>query len=80
MFADVNANLSLHNAALLCEGLGLGCFYAGYVTGACDRDTKIQKLLRIPDSHKIYAALAFGDPEYRFKQWIARNPPKITWI
>ena len=78
--ADVNANLALHNAALMCEGLGVGCFYAGYVTAACDRDTRIQKLLQIPDSHKIYAALAFGDPKYRFKQWMERNPPKMTWI
>ena len=80
MFADVNAQLSIHNAALMCEGLGLGCFYAGYVIGSCGRDARIQKLLSIPDSHKIYAALAFGIPKYRFKQWMERNPPKITWI
>jgi nitroreductase/NAD-dependent dihydropyrimidine dehydrogenase PreA subunit len=80
MFDDENAQLSLHNAALMCEGLGLGCFYAGSVSSTCRRDARIPKLLSIPDSHKVYAALAFGIPKYRFKQWMERSPPKVTWV
>ncbi|MGZ4908249.1 MAG: hypothetical protein ACXV5F_06310 [Halobacteriota archaeon] len=44
------------------------------------RHARIPKLLSIPDSRKVYAALAFGIPKYQFKRWMERNPPKITLI
>jgi len=38
VFSSVNANLALQNASLIAEGLGLGSFYGGFVTAACERD------------------------------------------
>ena len=80
IFAGVNANLSLQNATLVSETLGLGSFYTGYVVAACDRDNRIPGLLRLPKEHKIYGGLALGYPKYRYKNWIERRPPRIRWI
>jgi nitroreductase/NAD-dependent dihydropyrimidine dehydrogenase PreA subunit len=78
--AEVNANLALHNAALMSAGLGLGSFYAGYITGASSRTENIVKLLNIPDDHEIHAVLAIGYPKYLFKYWMDKKSPVIKWI
>ena len=78
--AEVNANLALHNAALMGAGLGLGSFYAGYITGASNRTDYIRNLLNIPNDHQIYAVLAVGYPKYSFKQWMDKKQPLIKWI
>lgn len=79
-FARVNANLALHNAAMAAETLGLGCFYSGFVVLASDRSDKIAKLVSLPDTHKIYGALAMGHPRLKFSKWPERNPAKVTWV
>jgi nitroreductase/NAD-dependent dihydropyrimidine dehydrogenase PreA subunit len=79
-FANVNANLSLHNAALAAETVGLGCFYAGFVILAGERDDRIAKLVSLPKTHMIYGALAMGHPSLKFKKWPERNQAKITWV
>ena len=79
-FAGVNANLALHNAALAAETVGLGCFYAGFVIHASERDKRIAKLVSLPKTHKIYGALAMGYPRLKFKKWPDRNPAKLTWV
>jgi nitroreductase/NAD-dependent dihydropyrimidine dehydrogenase PreA subunit len=79
-FMGVNANLALHNASLAAETLGLGCFYAGFVVIACGRDKSIPRLISLPDTHKVYGALAVGYPRLKFKKWPERNPAKVTWL
>jgi nitroreductase/NAD-dependent dihydropyrimidine dehydrogenase PreA subunit len=79
-YASVNANLALHNAALAAETVGLGCFYAGFVVHAGERDDRITKLISLPETHMIYGALAMGYPRVKFKKWPERNPAKITWV
>ena len=79
-FAKVNANLALHNAALAAETVGLGCFYAGFVVLASDREDSIARLVSLPETHKIYGALAMGYPRLKFTKWPERNPAKVTWV
>jgi len=78
-FAGTNANLALHNAALAAETLGLGCFYTGFVITASERDDSIARLVGLPETHKIYGALAVGYPQVKFKRWPERNPAKVIW-
>jgi nitroreductase len=77
--AEVNATLALHNAALISHCLGLGSFYAGYITEVCQHDDDIPKLLSLPGNHRIYGALAIGYPKLKFKKRMDRKPAKITW-
>jgi nitroreductase len=79
-FAGTNANLALHNAALAAETLGLGCFYAGFVVVVSERDDSIARLISLPETHKIYGALAMGYPRLKFRKWPERNPAKVTWM
>jgi nitroreductase/NAD-dependent dihydropyrimidine dehydrogenase PreA subunit len=79
-FARVNANIALHNAALAAETVGLGCFYAGFVVLASDRDDSIARLVSLPETHQIYGALAMGYPRLKFNKWPERNPAKVTWV
>ena len=79
-FAGINANLALQNAALAAETVGLGCFYAGFVVLASDRDDQIRRLLSLPETHKIYGALAMGYPRLKFKKWPDRRPARVTWV
>jgi len=78
-FAGVNANLALQNASLAAEALGLGCFYAGFVVLACDRDSSIGELVSLPSTHRVYGALAMGYPQLKYLNWPERKPAKVTW-
>lgn len=79
-FSNVNADLALQNALLAIHGLGLGSFYAGYVTAACQKETSIPRLLNIPNDHRIYGCLAIGYPKLIYDNWIERKPPQIKWM
>lgn len=79
-FASINANIALHNAALAAEVLGLGCFYTGFVVTVSERDDSIAKFVGLPETHKIYGALAIGYPQIKFRKWPERNPAKAIWI
>ena len=79
-FASVNANLALQNASFAAESLNLANFYTGFVVATCDCDQRIQSILEIPKTHKIYAGLALGHPMYNYKNWMERRPAHITWI
>lgn len=79
-FSDVNADLALQNASFVCQTLGLGCFYTGYVIAACKHNNHINRLLNLKKHHKIYGCLAVGYPKYEFKNWISKKPSSILWI
>jgi nitroreductase/Pyruvate/2-oxoacid:ferredoxin oxidoreductase delta subunit len=78
-FSDVNATLALHNANMVIQALGLGCFYAGYPVAAGQASKKIRDVLSLPKDHQIYGALAIGYPRFEYKKWIERKPAKIHW-
>ncbi len=78
--AGTNANIALHNAALAAETVGLGCFYSGFIIHVSERDDSIARLVGLPETHKIYGALAMGYPRMSFKRWPERNPAKVTWL
>lgn len=79
-FAGTNANLALHNATLAAETLGLGCFYTGFVVIVSERSDSIAQFIGLPETHKIYGALAMGYPQLKHRKWPQRNPAKITWL
>jgi nitroreductase len=79
-FAGTNANIAVHNAALAAETVGLGCFYPGFVVHVSERDDSIARLVGLPETHKIYGALAMGYPRLKYKKWPERNPAKVTWL
>jgi len=79
-FPGVNASMALENVSLAAEPLGLGCFFAGFVTRACGRGNRIARLVGLPDTHKIYGILAVGYRKVEYRRWPDRNPAQVTWI
>ena len=79
-FSSINASLAVQNAALAAEAIGLGCFYTGFAVMACSSDDSIARLISLPETDKIYGALAMGYPRLKFKKWPERNPAKVTWV
>jgi nitroreductase/NAD-dependent dihydropyrimidine dehydrogenase PreA subunit len=75
----INANLAVQNALLAAETLGVGAFYSGFALFAIRHNPKFKKILKIPETCEIHAALALGYPKVKFKKWIERNPADITW-
>jgi nitroreductase/NAD-dependent dihydropyrimidine dehydrogenase PreA subunit len=78
--ADISANLALHNVALVAHAQGLGSCYTGYIMLICERDKTIPQMVKLPENHKVYGALAIGYPRFEFKKWPERRTPKIEWL
>lgn len=78
--ADINTQLAIQNAALMAYAQGLGSFWTGYLVGAIQRDKSIRQLINLPKHHQIYAGLAVGYPQFKYKKWMEKKSPEITWI
>jgi hypothetical protein len=37
-------------------------------------------MVKLPENHKVYGALAIGYPRFEFKKWPERRTPEITWL
>jgi nitroreductase/NAD-dependent dihydropyrimidine dehydrogenase PreA subunit len=80
MMPDINAHLAIQNATLMAHSLGLGSFYTGLLLTAAQRDKSIGNMINLPKNHKIYGGLAIGYPKYKFKKWIERKTPEVSWL
>lgn len=77
---EVDVNLALQNATLAAEAAGLGCFYSGFVLAACSRDKSIPAFVSLPETHKVYGALAMGHPKLKYGKWPERRPMRVRWL
>ena len=77
--SDVDAHFALHNATLMIQTVGLGCFYAGYVVVACRKNRHLQRLLSLPPGHSIHGCLALGYPKISYENWIEKRPAQVSW-
>jgi len=77
-FVDVSIGLTYFD--LTANACGLGTCWAGYFMGAAANYPVIPKYLNLPEGHKIYGAMMFGYPEYKYHLIPVRNKPKIIWI
>lgn len=75
----INANLAVQNALLAAEALGIGAFYTGFVFFAIRHDPEFKKIFNLPENHEIFASIALGYPQVKFRKWIERKPADIVW-
>ena len=66
-----------YHLVLAAETLGLGSCLIGFVTAAATREKAIRDLVRLPDGHHVYAALAVGYPAEKFFRLVPRNAPRV---
>jgi nitroreductase len=68
----------MENAMLAMTCMGLGGFYAGFVSIA-SQDKRLLRLLKIPPENELFGALTIGYPKIHLTRWAERKKPQITW-
>lgn len=80
-FADADANLAYQNGSLMAESLGVSQIYTGFVCTAAKKGKgKLESMLGIDSSRRIVAGMALGMPQFRYPNFIDREPLKANFI
>lgn len=77
--ANINAQLCIENALLAMTNMGLGGYYAGWVTIMAPRDKRLLEVLKVPHDHQLFGVVTVGYPKVKLTRWAERNKPLITW-
>jgi hypothetical protein len=62
------------------EAHGLGATWLGLLVAASMLDPAIKKMLGIPMSHFLNAAMILGWPRYKYKRIVPRKSVSVKWI
>ena len=80
-FADADANLAYQNGSLMAESLGVSQIYTGFVCTAAQKGKgRLEEILGIDRSRRIVAGMALGMPEFRYTNFIDREPLKVNLL
>ncbi len=79
-FSCENCNLAAANIMNFAYSLGLGTCYIGFLTLYLKHSKKLRKLVRIPETRMVYAALVMGVPAFGYTRTASRNNPEIKWL
>ncbi len=78
---QTNSALALRNIELMAQTLGLGSCHVGFLVSAADMKTKkINKIMGLDSSRKIYGALMIGYPKYKYKESIPRKNRELSGL
>lgn len=75
-----NCCYALYNMVLLAHSLGIGSCLNGIIINSINFQPDLKNLLKIPDTHKAYAASVFGYPACEIKKIPPRKRENITWL
>lgn len=75
-----NCLIAATNIANYAHTLGLGTCFIGILTTAMQIDRSLYRLFRIPEGHKVHAALILGYPAITYKYHVVRRPPSVQWV
>lgn len=78
-FGAEDANLAYQNASLMAEALGVSQIYMGFVMTAVrqDKDGRLAKSLGL-EGRRICAVMALGMPQFRYPNYIDRDPAEVA--
>lgn len=77
-FGEIDANLAYQNASLMAETLGISQIYMGFVLSALkqDKHPTLARMLGLK-GRKICAVMALGIPQFRYPNYIDREPAEV---
>lgn len=80
-FGTEDANLACQNASLMAEALGVSQIYMGFVLTAIRQDKagRLAAMLGL-EGRRICAAIAFGMPQFRYPNYIDREPSEVVHL
>lgn len=67
-----DALIASHNIGLAAHAMGLGTCYIGYAVNAMKRDSGIKRAFNIPEDEEIYAVMAIGRPNEKWRRTAGR--------
>jgi nitroreductase len=76
-----NCAIAIRNIEILALTMGLGTCWCGFLTGAANRKPrKINKLIKLDSSRRIWGALMIGYPRYKSKKKIPRVEREVAYF
>lgn len=80
-FGIADGNLAYQNASIMAESLGVGHFYTGFISAfsAEDKSGIIKDAIGIK-GQQLYAGMALGMTQYKFKKYIDKKPQIVNKI
>jgi nitroreductase/NAD-dependent dihydropyrimidine dehydrogenase PreA subunit len=79
--AHANCSIAVRNMEIMGKTMGLGTCWVGFLSLAAHlAKKKIERYLKIPDSHSIYGAIMVGYPKFEYKKIIPRKEREVRWI
>ncbi len=79
--AHANCSIAARNMEIMAKSMGLGTCWVGFLPVAAHlAKKKIERYLKIPDSHSIYGAITVGYPKFEYGRIIPREKRGVRWI
>ncbi len=75
----IDCQLAAENLFLAAHAKGLGTCYMGFLMMAAEH-SEVQRLLRIPEGHRLLAAAVVGHPALPPEGPPKRHPARIEWV
>jgi nitroreductase len=72
-----NCIIAASNMANHAHALGLGTCFIGILVTAMQVDRFLHRRFRIPETHRVYAALTLGYPDVQHTHHVVRKPPPV---
>jgi len=77
---SVDCSIALTYFDLAANAYGLGTCWAGFFMIGVNSYQVLSDYLKLPQGHKVYGAMMFGYPKYRYQLIPERKQPEIRWM
>ncbi|MBM3303136.1 MAG: nitroreductase family protein [Deltaproteobacteria bacterium] len=80
MLPKEDAMLASQNMMLAAHSMGLGTCLIGMAVEAMKRDRSIPRSVGIPDEETVYAVVALGHPDEKYRTLAGRKKPIVRFF
>ena len=75
-----NCLIAAFHSIMMAQILGIGTCFNDIIPPACNKVTKIRKLLDLPNDREVYASITLGYPKYSFKRITPRKLAEVRYL
>lgn len=77
---ELDTGIAATQMVLTAEALRLGTCFIFFLVQTLHESKELQTLLKIPQNHRVYAALTVGYPAPTYLRFVGRRPARVEWI
>jgi nitroreductase/NAD-dependent dihydropyrimidine dehydrogenase PreA subunit len=78
--ADADANIWATYTSIYANTLGLGTCFNGFIVKAMGKKSKLNPTFKVPENHRVYAALLVGYPKVKYRNEASRQSPVVVLV